>query len=100
YGAGEFFAYDGTSVRVREISLGYQIPLSSKFFIKRMTISAVARNVFWIYRGSSKLDIPGIGIRKMWFDPDMSLSNSNWQGVEYGTLPATRSFGLNLQVTF
>jgi len=29
----------------------------------------------------------------------MSLGNGNWQGVEYGTLPATRSLGLNLKVT-
>jgi hypothetical protein len=46
------------------------------------------------------MDIPGIGKRKMWFDPDMSLGNANYQGVEYGTLPSTRSYGLNLQLTF
>ena len=65
-----------------------------------MKISAVARNLFWIVRGESTLDIPGIGTRKMWFDPDMSLGNANWQGVEYGTLPSTRSWGFNLKITF
>jgi TonB-linked SusC/RagA family outer membrane protein len=100
YGAGEFFAYDATSFRMREISLGFEIPLPTNFFIKTARLSAVARNVFWIYRGSSLMDIPGVGKRTMWFDPDMSLGNGNYQGVEYGTLPATRSFGLNLQVTF
>jgi TonB-linked SusC/RagA family outer membrane protein len=100
YGAGQFFAYDATSLRLRELSLGYEIPMPSNFFIKTARISAVARNVFWIYRGKSTLDIPGVGKRTMWFDPDMSLGNGNYQGVEYGTLPATRTYGLNLQVSF
>jgi TonB-linked SusC/RagA family outer membrane protein len=103
YGAGEFFAYSATSFRVREASIGYEIPLkaiSFLSFVKGMKISAVGRNLFWLYRGKSTLDIPGIGKRKMWFDPDMSLGNGNWQGVEYGTLPSTRSVGVNLRITF
>lgn len=100
YGAGEFFAYDATSFRLREISLGYTIPVPEKSFIKSLRLSAVARNVAWLYRGSSILDIPGIGKRKMWFDPELSLANSNYQGVEYGNLPATRSWGFNLKVGF
>jgi TonB-linked SusC/RagA family outer membrane protein len=101
YGAGEFFAYNGTNFRVRELSLGYTIPaIKALSFIQSIKLSVVARNLFWLYRGKSTLNIPGIGTRKMWFDPDMSLGNANWQGVEYGTLPATRSFGVNLQVTF
>ncbi len=99
YGAGEFFTYDATNFRAREVSLGYNFPISN-MFIKALKLSAIGRNLFWIYRGSSKLDIPGIGKRKMWFDPDMSLGNGNYQGAEYGTLPSTRSVGLNLQVTF
>jgi TonB-linked SusC/RagA family outer membrane protein len=99
YGAGEFFAYEATNFRARELSLGYAIPVKAQTFIKAIKLSAVARNLFWLYRGESILDIPGIGKRKMWFDPDMSLGNSNYQGVEYGTLPSTRSYGLNLQVT-
>ncbi|MGC1242011.1 MAG: SusC/RagA family TonB-linked outer membrane protein [Chryseosolibacter sp.] len=100
YGSAEFFAYDATNFRLREISVGYSIPMSSSFFIKTARLSFVARNVFWLYRGKSLLDIPGIGKRKMSFDPDMSLGNSNWQGVSYGTSPSTRSIGLNLQLTF
>ncbi|MGH2648105.1 MAG: SusC/RagA family TonB-linked outer membrane protein [Ginsengibacter sp.] len=100
YGTAEFFAYDATNFRVRELSLGYDIPLHSNLFIKGARISAIARNVLWIYRGKSILDIPGIGKRKMTFDPDMSLGNGNFQGISYGTLPATRTYGLNLQLTF
>jgi TonB-linked SusC/RagA family outer membrane protein len=103
YGVAEFFTYHASNIRAREASLGYDIPLKSisfLSFVKAIRISAVARNLFWIYRGSSTLDIPGLGTRKMWFDPDMSLGNANWQGVEYGTLPSTRSWGFNLKVTF
>ncbi|GAC1397080.1 MAG: hypothetical protein NVSMB63_17510 [Sediminibacterium sp.] len=100
YGAGEFFAYDATNLRVRELSIGYNIPVKNTKIVKAAKLSLVGRNLLWLYRGKSKLNIPGIGTRKMWFDPDMSLGNSNYQGVEYGTLPATRTMGINLQVTF
>lgn len=99
YGAGEFFAYDATNFRLREASIGYELPFSNSF-IKNARLSLVGRNLLWIYRGSSKMDIPGIGKRKMWFDPDMSLGNGNYQGIEYGTLPSTQSMGINLQVNF
>lgn len=100
YGTGEFFAYDATNFRLRELSLAYKIPLKEASFFKNLQVSLIGRNLFWIYRGSSKLDIPGIGKRKMWFDPDMSLANNNYQGVEYGALPSTRSWGFNVQLSF
>jgi hypothetical protein len=36
----------------------------------------------------------------MWMDPDMGLGNGNYQGVDYGTLPSTRTLGFNLKLTF
>ncbi len=100
YGIGEFFAYDATNFRIRELSIGYNIPVPDGFFIKSARFSLVARNLAWLYRGSSLLDIPGIGKRKLQIDPDMSLGNGNWQGVQYGSLPSTRSLGCNLNLTF
>ena len=100
YGSAEFFAYTATNFRVRELSAGYNIPLKAGFPIKAAKLALVARNLFFLYRGKSTLDIPGIGKRKMTFDPDMTLGNSNWQGVSYGTSPSVRSVGLNLQLTF
>lgn len=99
YGNAEFFAYNATSFRVREVSLGYDLPIHLNF-IKMARLSAIARNLFWIYRGKSILNIPGLGKRTMWMDPDMSLGNGNYQGTEYFALPSTRSYGLNLQLTF
>jgi TonB-linked SusC/RagA family outer membrane protein len=100
YGIGEFFAYDATNFRIRELSIGYNIPVPANFFIKSAKFSIVARNLAWLYRGSSILDIPGLGKRKLQIDPDMSLGNGNFQGVQYGTLPSTRTLGCNLAITF
>ena len=60
FGAGEFYAYDATNFRVRELSIGYSIPAANTF-IKSARLSAVARNLFWLYRGSSKLEYTWFG---------------------------------------
>jgi TonB-linked SusC/RagA family outer membrane protein len=100
YGLGEFFAYDATNFRIRELSVGYDIPVPSNFVIKSAKFSLVARNLMFLYRGSSLMDIPGVGKRKMDFDPDMALGNSNYQGVQYFTSPSTQSLGANLTLNF
>jgi outer membrane receptor protein involved in Fe transport len=100
YSWGEFFTYDATNFRVREFSLGYKFTKMPAAFVKGIKLSLVARNLFFLYRGKSILDIPGIGKRTMNFDPDINLGNGNYQGVEYGTMPSTRSIGLNLKLSF
>ncbi len=99
YGVGEFFAYNATALRMREVSLGFDIPLHMDF-VKSLRVSAVARNLFWIYRGKSILDIPGLGKRTMWMDPDISNGNGVFQGTEYGAIPTTRTLGFNIKATF
>lgn len=101
YGNAGFFTYSASTLRLRELTVGYEIPLpGNQHVIKSAHFNVVARNLFWIYRGSSIIDIPGLGKRKMWMDPDMSLGNNNFQGVEYGTLPSSRSLGFNLKLAF
>ncbi|HMP93774.1 MAG TPA: TonB-dependent receptor, partial [Phnomibacter sp.] len=95
---GEFFAYDATNFRVRELTFGRQFALGKA--IKSMKISLVARNLFFLYRGKTILDIPGLGKRSMRFDPDINLGAGNYQGIEYGNMPSTRSIGLNLKFDF
>ncbi len=100
---GEIFAYDATNFRVRELSLGYNIPVGKVLksnFVKGASISAVFRNLLWIYRGSSILDIPGIGKRKMANDPDIAGGNGNNMGIDYGNYPSTRTAGFTLNVNF
>ena len=89
HATGEYM-YDATNARVREISLGYAIPatvLKSGFF-KSVKFSLVGRNLVYLYK-------------KAPFDPDIIFSNGNgYSGVEILSLPATRSFGFNLNVAF
>ena len=80
--------------------MGYNIPVGTNTFIKNARVSFVARNLFFLYRGSAILDIPGIAKRKLPFDPDVNLGAGNFQGVEYGNLPSSRTLGLNLKLGF
>lgn len=97
---GGVFAYNTTNFRVRELSFGYNIPMENVKFIKNARISVTARNLFFLYRGKARTDIPGLKDRKLPFDPDVNMSAANYQGLEYGNLPSTRSLGLNLKLGF
>ncbi len=99
YSWGEFFTYDATNIRIREVSIGYDFK-KLPAFLKAAKLSIVGRNLLFLYRGNAILDIPGIGKRKMDFDPEVSFGNSNYQGIEYYNLPSTRSIGVNLKLSF
>jgi TonB-linked SusC/RagA family outer membrane protein len=96
---GEFFAYDATNFRLRELSIGYTLNLKNSP-IKTARFSLTGRNLLFFYRGKSKLDIPGIGKRTLPVDPEVAIGTSNFQGIESGILPSTRSFGFNLNLSF
>lgn len=86
-GAKNLYVYSATNFRLRELSLGYTFRnlLGPS---KNLNLSFVARNLFFIYK-----DAPT--------DPDMSVSTNNgWKGFDSFGLPATRSYGVNLKVTF
>lgn len=95
----EFFAYDATNFRLRELSIGYRFDLNNSR-LRNARVSLSAKNLFFLYRGKSKLNIPGIEKRTLPVDPESALGTSNYQGIENGMLPSTRSFGLNLSVSF
>lgn len=99
YSWGQVFTYDATNVRIREAAVGYDITINSQY-VKKATLSIVARNLFFLAKGNAIINIPGIPTRKMWFDPDVNLGAGNYQGVEFGTLPSSRSIGLNLSLSF
>lgn len=88
--ASELFVYDATSIRLRELSLGYTFSsnLLSKTPFTSMKLSFVGRNLWLI-----KSEIPG-------YDPESAYSTGNGQGIEYGSMPSFRNFGLNLNVSF
>ncbi|MRX68820.1 TonB-linked outer membrane protein, SusC/RagA family [Flavobacterium resistens] len=84
------FIYDASYVKLREVSLGYQIPKSvfGGAKINSIYVSAFARNLFTFNK-----DLPNI-------DPESMYTSGNGQGFEYGSLPFRRSYGFNLKVTF
>jgi TonB-linked SusC/RagA family outer membrane protein len=100
YSRGEIYTYDATNVRLRELNLGYTFKTPENFFIRSARVSLVGRNLFFLYRGSSTFDIPGIGKRKMDFDPEANLGSGNLQGLEYNALPTARTLGFNLNLGF
>ena len=85
------FIYDNSYVKCREISLSYHFPqslLHGGKVIKDMTISLVARNPFIVWK-----NIPDI-------DPDSNYNNTTGMGLEYGSLPSRRNYGLNIYLRF
>ena len=88
----EYFIYKAHFGKLREISLGYQIPSSllSNLFIESAKFSIVGRNLAILWSG----DIPNV-------DPESGYTASNKaQGLEFFAVPTTRSIGFNLNVTF
>ncbi|UYZ63270.1 SusC/RagA family TonB-linked outer membrane protein [Hymenobacter weizhouensis] len=81
--------YDASFTKLREVKLGYQLPatLIGKTPFKAIGVTFVGRNLLII---SSKA--PNI-------DPETSFNSSDVQGLEFGQIPSTRSFGLNLNLT-
>lgn len=92
--ADEFRVWDASVIRLREVSMAYQIP--AKW---------LAKTPF----GSASISLSG---RNLWFkapnfpkymnlDPEVnSLGVGNAQGFELVSISTTRRFGVNLRVTF
>lgn len=82
------FLFDGSFVKLRQVVLGYQIPLKKQNIIQSASVSLVARNLLILYKKTDN------------FDPESSYTNGNAQGFEAFGIPRTRSFGANLMVKF
>lgn len=95
YGQDEVNVYDGTTIRLREVSLTYSIPKS-----------VLAKTPF----GSARIGFIG---RNLWFkapnlleglnlDPEVlaETSASNTQGFEAGSAPTTKRYSFTLSLTF
>lgn len=95
YGADETNIFDVTTIRLREVSLGYTVPKKAlaKTPFGSARISVSGRNLWW--------KAPNIlaGVNQ---DPEVLAegAGSNVQGFEYGSYPTTRRFGVNLSVSF
>jgi hypothetical protein len=86
--APSMFIYDNSYIKCREITFGYEFPKQMLGnFVKGLTVSFVARNPFIVWK-----NIPNI-------DPDSGY-NTSGLGLEYGSLPSRRSYGLNVNLKF
>ncbi len=87
--APSMFIYDNSYVKCRELTLSYNIPQQwLKKAINGLTISLVARNPFIVWK-----NIPNI-------DPDSNYNNTTGMGLEYGSLPSRKSYGISVNVKF
>lgn len=90
-GVTEYYMYDATNVRLRELSLSYRLPMKWMGKLKvlqEVQLSFVGRNLFFFYK-------------KAPFDPDLVLSTGNDnQGIEVFGMPTTRSLGFSVQCKF
>ncbi|MVT41188.1 SusC/RagA family TonB-linked outer membrane protein [Chitinophaga oryziterrae] len=82
------FLFDGSFVKLRQVVLGYNIPVKGQTVVQSASISFVARNLLTLYKKTDN------------FDPESSYTNGNAQGFEAFGIPRTRSFGANLMVKF
>jgi TonB-linked SusC/RagA family outer membrane protein len=83
---GEYL-FNATTVRLREVALGYSVPLND-VFIKALKFSLTGRNLLYFYK-------------KAPFDPELTMSTANGlSGVDIFMQPALRSYGLSLNATF
>lgn len=93
-GASEFSVYDATTVRLREVTLGYSLPSSilGKTPFRGLTLSLSGRNLWWFSPNVPKHSN---------FDPETNTYGaSNAQGFEYTNAPTARRYGVNLRVNF
>ena len=87
----EEFVYDASFIKLRELSLGYTFPkslLSKTGFIKELSLSLVARNLWTIMKHTPNID------------PESCVNNTNAQGLELNGYPTTRNIGFNVNVKF
>ena len=85
------FVYDGSYVKLREVTLTYALPSSifanGKVF-KGIDVSVFGRNLWIIHK-----NLP-------YSDPEELLSSGNIQGYQSGAFPTLRTIGVNLKFKF
>lgn len=86
----ELFIYDNSYIKCRELTLTLDFPknwLDKKGVVKNVSMSFVARNPFIVWKNIKDID------------PDAQY-NTSGLGLEYGSLPSRRSYGMNFSIKF
>jgi len=92
--ASEGGIFDGTVIRLREVSLSYVLPqkLIQNTPFGRIAISLSGENLFYYAPNFPK------GIH---FDPELNSTGvGNGRGWDYRTAPTSKKYGVNINLTF
>lgn len=91
-GIAEEFMYDGSYIMLRELSIGYMVPqqyLAKTKFVKKARVSFVGRDLGYLLKNT-----PGT-------TPESASTRQDWmQAFDLNTLPPSRNFGINVNLTF
>ncbi len=83
---------DGDFIKFRQFTLGYSLParlLTGVPLIRALSISLVGRNLFYITKKATNID------------PEATFgANLQYAGIEGASLPASRTYGVNLNIKF
>ncbi|MCY1718862.1 SusC/RagA family TonB-linked outer membrane protein [Prolixibacteraceae bacterium Z1-6] len=85
------YIMDASNVRFREIVFGYTVPSRwlNNTFIARADLSLVGRNLFFLYLATDNID------------PEAGFDSGNFgSAFELNTMPGTRSYGFNINLSF
>lgn len=92
-GQGNWFVLDGSYIMLREVMLGYRLrsSLLTKTPFASATLTLVGRNLFYIEEHMEDMGI----------SPESAPNtNAAYSGVEMFSAPTTRTFGINVKLTF
>jgi TonB-linked SusC/RagA family outer membrane protein len=90
YNNTEVSIYDASYVKLREVALSYTLPqrLTQSLFARTVTITAQGRNLAILHK-----NVPNI-------DPETAVASDVAQGLEFGQIPSTRSYGFKVSLGF
>ncbi len=88
-GAGAYYVYSATNVRLAELSLGYDIPITRWVpWVQELNVAFTGRNLFMFYN-------------KAPYDPELTASTgTGFDGMDYFMMPSLRNLGFSVRVKF
>jgi len=87
-GPTAFSIFDATFIKLREVTLGYNFPITNSKLIKNVGVNIYGRNLWNIYTKSK------------YIDPEFTSSGGNVQGIEGGNIPTPVTYGFNVNLKF
>jgi len=86
----EEFVEDSDYIKFRQLSIGYSLPSKAldNIFLTNVNVSFIASNLFYISRSIDNID------------PESAYAVGNSQGLEYFGVPASRNYGMTINLKF